>query len=383
MWCPAQAQKLTKSLMAHNESGKTMVDKTTTTREVSRAMQHPKKFFLFFLFTLLAACASKTAAPSEDGAFSFIVIGDTPYGPPDEVMLAQALTKIHTGAYPFIIHVGDFKGGGAVCTDAVEDRLEALIAALAPTPVFYTPGDNDWTDCDRFKDPDTAVRASELDRLEGLRARFFSVPLTAPAALQARRQETQPENAAWRYGGVQFATLHIVGTNNARDWVVGDPLERATEAADARDAGNLAWLSKIFAAAKTSGARAVVIAMQADMTDIEDKPEDVMCKDVAANADHPCDGFIDLRTAIKDAAHSFNGPVLVIHGDTAPFTLGQSFAGEEVENLWRLNAAGDAGIGRTGLTYGTRDVTIVTINPPADKPFSARGLITDKMPKSK
>jgi hypothetical protein len=359
-----------------------MADKTTTTREVSRAMQHLKKIILFFLLTLLTACARETAAP-EPGGFSFIVIGDAPYGPPDEVMLAEALPKIRAGAYPFIIHVGDFKGGGAPCTDALEGQLETLIAALAPTPVFYTPGDNDWTDCDRFKDPATGVRTSDLDRLAGLRARFFSAPLTAPAAFGARRQKTQPENAAWRYGGVQFATLHIVGTNNGRDWVVGDPLERAATAADARDDANLAWLAKTFAAAKTNGARAVVIAMQADMTDIKDKPKDVMCEDVAANADHPCDGFTDLRAAIRDAARAFNGPVLLIHGDTAPFTLGQSFAGEEAKNLWRLNAAGDAGVGRTGQAYGTRDVTIVTINPSADELFSAQGLLTDKTPKAK
>jgi len=125
----------------------------------------------------------------------------------------------------------------------------------------------------------------------------------------------------------------------------------------------------------------MVIAMQADMTDIKDKPEDVMCEDVAANDAHPCDGFTNLRAAIRDAARSFNGPVLLIHGDTAPFTLGQSFAGEEAANLWRLNAAGDAGVGHTGMAYGTRDVTIVTINPSADFLFSARGLLTDKAPK--
>lgn len=346
-----------------------------------RAAYHSKKFFKLFLLTMLTACANEATAPPEAGGFSFIVIGDTPYGPPDEVMLAEALPKIRAGDYPFIIHVGDFKGGGAACTDAHEEQMETLIVTLAPAPVFYTPGDNDWTDCDRFKDADTGMRTSDLDRLAGLRARFFSAPLTAPAALQARRQAALPENAAWVHGDVQFATLHIVGTNNARDWVTGDPLARAAAAADARDAANLAWLAETFDAATSSGARAVVIAMQADMTDIEDKPEDVMCDSVAADAEHPCDGFTVLRAAISNAAHAFDGPVLVIHGDTAPFTLGQSFAGEEAANLWRLNAAGDAGIGRTGQAYGTRDVTIVMIDLSTDEPFSAQGLLTGKTPK--
>ncbi len=351
------------------------------TRTMLRAAHHSKKFFTFFLLALLTACASETSSPSEDGGFSFIVIGDTPYGPPDEVMLAQAPPKIRAGDYPFIIHVGDFKGGGAACTDALEERLETLIAALAPAPVFYTPGDNDWADCDRFEDPDTGAKTSDLSRLDKLRTRFFSAPLTAPETFAARRQEVLPENAAWRHGGVQFATLHIVGTNNARDWVTGDPLEQAATAADARDAANLTWLDETFAAAKENDAHAVVIAMQADMTDIDDKPEDVMCESVAADAEHPCDGFTELRVAISAAARSFDGPVLVIHGDTAPFTLGQTFAGEEAANLWRLNAAGDAGIGRTGQAYGTRDVTIVTIDLSTEEPFSAQGLLTGKMPK--
>jgi len=349
---------------------------------MSRAAHHLKTVLKIISFAMLASCAGVEEAETAPGAnsFSFIVIGDTPYGDADEAMLAEALPIIREGAYPFIIHVGDFKGGGAPCTDALEERMENLIAALAPSPVFYTPGDNDWTDCDRFDDPETGAKTSDLDRLAGLRDRFFSAPLAANEALAARRQEAQPENAAWVHGGVHFATLHVVGTNNGRDWVAGDPLARAAAATDARDTANLAWLRDNFAAAKADGAHAVVIAMQADMTDIAGKPEDVMCEDVAANDKHPCDGFTDLRAAIRDEALDFGGPVLLIHGDTAPFTLGQSFAGEEAANLWRLNAAGDAGIGRTGQPYGTRDVALVTIDPSAEEPFSAQGLLTDKTP---
>jgi hypothetical protein len=32
-------------------------------------------------------------------------------------------------------------------------------------PVFYTPGDNDWTDCDR---ENLKVRQSELERLNAM-----------------------------------------------------------------------------------------------------------------------------------------------------------------------------------------------------------------------
>ncbi len=255
------------------------------------------------------------------------------------------------------------------------------MGSLAPRPVFYTPGDNEWTDCDRFVDEATGVRYSDLDRLARVRALFFAEPVAAPEALAYRRQEAQPENATWTHGNVRFLTLHVVGTNNGRDWVTGDPLERAREAVAARDAANLAWLADGFEAAAKDRSAAVIIAMQADMTDVKDKPEDEMCTDVASSDDHPCDAFVALRRALADNARGFAGPVLLIHGDTAPFTLNQKIAGEEAKNLWRLNAAGDAGVGRTGFPYGVRDATLVTFDPSVDKPFSARGLVTGKQPK--
>jgi hypothetical protein len=96
-----------------------------------------------------------------------------------------------------------------------------------------------------------------------------------------------------------------------------------------------------------------------------------------------CDAFIDLRKAIRDAAIAFGKPTLVIHGDTAPFTLNQDFAGDEAPALWRLNAAGDAGTGITGQFYGTRDVTVVMVNAKSAKPFAARGLVTGKTPNAR
>ncbi len=295
-------------------------------------------------------------------------------------MLAEALPRIKDGGYPFVIHVGDYKGGGQECTGFHDARFQTLMDTLQPLPVFYTPGDNEWTDCDRFKHPQTGEPYSDLKRLDRVRELFFADPPTS--AMGYKRQAGFPENASWTYAGVRFLTLHVTGTNNGRDWVTGDPLEDALAAVTARDAANLAWLAEGFTAAKTEGARAVVLAMQADMTDIGSKPEDLMCADVAANSDHPCDAFADLRAAIRDAAKGFAGPVLLIHGDTAPFTLGQSFAGEEAPSLWRLNAAGDSGVGRTGIPYGVRDVTVVTLTPGAHPPFAAIGLVSGKAPKA-
>ncbi|MGF1543301.1 MAG: hypothetical protein ACFB00_02125 [Parvularculaceae bacterium] len=329
--------------------------------------------------TALAVVSSGAAGEP----FSFVVIGDTPYAEEDEAMLAEAVPAIKSVDYPFIVHIGDYKGGRGRCDAAADARFAALLADLAPTPVFYTPGDNEWTDCDRHSNPETGERYSALARLALIRTTFFAEPVPAPDDLAYVRQDGQPENAAWSYAGVQFATLHVVGTNNGRDWVTGDDASEAAAATDDRDAANLAWLERAFARAEENAASAVVVAMQADITDVKGKTVGEACTDAAPDAKGTCDGFAALRQALAARAGAFGGHVLLIHGDTAPFTLNKTFPIEAPANLWRLNAAGDAGVGATGFRYGVRDVTLVTIDPNAETPFAAKGLTTDKKPTKK
>lgn len=325
-----------------------------------------------------AGCATEYSAVDSDpfpqGAFSFIVIGDTPYSSDDEEMLAAALPLIRNGAFPFVIHIGDTKGGRAPCTTDHDDRFARLLADLQPIPVIYTPGDNEWTDCDRNVEEATGKPYSDLARLQMIRTRFFADPPPTPKAFEFERQAAQVENASWRHHGVRFATLHVVGTANGRDFVTGDPLDEAKAAADARDAANSAWLAHALDLAVSEGAAALVIAMQGDPTDF-DGPQP--CADVSSR-DEACDAFKVLREDLRAAAIAFGRPLLVIHGDTAPFTLDQTFAGAEAPTLWRLNAAGDAGIGVTGVFYGTRDVTVVTIDPVVPATLTARGLVSGK-----
>lgn len=335
---------------------------------------------LLFAFALPACATEQVAtdgAPPPDGAVSFVVIGDTPYSSADEKMLVEAVRNIRDGGYPFVIHVGDYKGGNAACSVDHDDRFAALIASLDPVPVFYTPGDNEWTDCDRNDDPATGKPYSDLQRLKLIRERFFAEAPLTPKAFEYERQSGQPENASWRAEGVRFATLHVVGTANGRVWAEGDPLEDVRAAVEAREAANAEWLAHVRDLAVAEKAHALVIAMQADPTDAGAKQR---CEGVSAS-EVMCDAFIDLRAAMRDAALSFAGPMLVIHGDTAPFTLNQDLAGDEAPNLWRLNAAGDSGVGVTGQFYGTRDVTEVTIDAKSPNPFGARGLVSGKAPK--
>ena len=313
-------------------------------------------------------------AAADPSPLEFVVIGDAPYDELDEIMLRKAVKRINGADYPFVIHVGDYKGGRAPCLDVHDEAMATLIESLQPTPVFYTPGDNEWTDCDRHIDPATGERVSDLDRLAKVRGLFAVGTPAGAEAFDYRRQEIMAENATWRHRDVRFVTIHVTGTNNGRDWVAGDDLIAARIAVAARDAANLEWLSAGFAAAKEEGAKALVIAMQGDPTNVKSKPADVMCDTVAPSNKHPCDGFADLRAAIAAGAEAFGAPVLLIHGDTAPFTLNQRLSGEEADNLWRLNAAGDIAV---------RDVTLVQVSPASATPFGARGLLTGRSPKTR
>lgn len=339
---------------------------------------------------LVALCAASCASePSRNDAredapkdgVSFFVIGDLPYGPEDEAALAEAAPKIKATKPDFVIHVGDFKGGRAPCDGSADNEFAALIASLEPAPVFYTPGDNEWTDCDRNNDPSTGAPYSELGRLDILRARFFAEPPKGADRFGWRNQETAPENATWRHKGVRFATLHVTGTANGRAFVQGDPLDLARDAVEFRERAVKLWIAEAVNTAKSEKAKALVFAMQADPTETgahTGKP----CEGVV-DKDYECDAFISLRADLRAAAAEFGGPTLLIHGDTEAFTLNQDLRDGSASNLWRLNAAGDAGIGSTGFPYGVRDVTEVVVSPSAAEPFTARGLLSGAAPKGK
>jgi hypothetical protein len=146
----------------------------------------------------------------------FVVYGDMPYGVTmpdgrsDTQVLADDIAPAirHREDIPFVIHVGDLGRPEDVCTDAQLESFKTFWATAFRQPVFYTPGDNDWTDCDR---PQVPVPTSELARLAAVRRMFFSQPPVRDPSWHYATQPDQPENARWWYAGVLFVTVHMVG----------------------------------------------------------------------------------------------------------------------------------------------------------------------------
>jgi hypothetical protein len=93
---------------------------------------------------LSAGCATTPAPP---GSFSFALMGDLPYNAREEVLFERLLREVDADAtLAFALHVGDFKGGGLPCSDALFAKRHAQFDA-SRHPFFFVPGDNEWVDC--------------------------------------------------------------------------------------------------------------------------------------------------------------------------------------------------------------------------------------------
>ncbi|TNE42020.1 MAG: hypothetical protein EP348_00440 [Alphaproteobacteria bacterium] len=319
---------------------------------------------LFLLCGLFLPAMIPAARAGDD--FHFITISDIPYSAKENYVLTQSLAPaIIKDDAPFVVHMGDFKNSSISCTAALMTERRNQIVALHPGRVFYTPGDNDWADCDREEIPE---RFSKLNRLDLLRRLFYSTSMNLPPEWQFARQNLYPENMRWTYKNVVFATVHMVSTNNGRLEILLDDPTLALDLIDARDQADLRWLYHSFGAAVQQNARAIVIATQADVTRIKFTPP------CSVTLRQKCDAFTFFRRAIALLAKEFKKPVLLVHGDTHPYCLDKTFGGKEAPNLWRFNSTGD---------YSFVDAVRVTVDPENKAaPFAFLSLMRHLPPRS-
>jgi len=304
---------------------------------------------------IVVALLLGTAPALAEPALRFVALGDMPYGHETRTGPAyrHLIELVNAERVPFTIHVGDFKDGLTECSDALYERQYAYFQSYS-TALVYTPGDNDWTDCQR-------QHADPLERLAALRQRFFASPRSLgaqPIALQ-RQSEAQPaqarypENQRWWLQGVLFVTVHTVGPDdNAKDESPALLREQAQ-----REAANIAWLQAAFDLARRQSARAVVVATQADPF------KDGRWPGEAPVVRKPfrrllSDTLLPLATASRL-------PVLFIHGDSHHFISDQPFTdaqGRRLPGLWRLQVPGEERM----------HAVLVSVEPGAAQPFKLR-----------
>src|SRR5258706_5024364 len=264
------------------------------------------------------------------GRITIAVIGDWPY---NNLLLDNANLLVDSvnadRSVKLVIHVGDIHSGSQPCTSA---GILPPIAKSNPgwnqavfqqfqkfrAPVVYTPGDNEWTDCHKRKERSSGDRLKELKSVRGL---FFSRPGVTLGLNEmnvfSQALDFDPafpadalyvENVMWSKERIVFVTLNVPGSNNGTlPWTA--PFTNAAGQADEvanRSAANLRWLESAFALARHRNARAVVIALQADMWDPA----------AAAPGGDGLSAYTPLVKRIADLATDFHQPVLLLNGDT-------------------------------------------------------------------
>jgi len=310
-----------------------------------------------FAALLAAALPAVPAAAQQDAAdapFTFVALGDMPYRIPDDYARFERLIDAINAAGPaFSIFVGDTKGGGVDCADAVLQRVRDAFDTFA-APLVYTPGDNEWTDCHRA----AAGGWDPLERLARVRAMHFAepqslgaapMPLTRQSDVDAEHPQ-MVENARWTHGGVLFATIHVVGSNNGFERTLP-----SVEEYFARNAANLDWIAAAFDRAEEENLDAIVFAFQAELM-FELPPYD-----------HRNSGFHDTLRALAEGAAAYGRPVLLVHGDTHEFIVDRPLLRPDgmgrLVNVYRLEVFGDPHIQAVEVTVDPADPAMFAFRP--------------------
>jgi hypothetical protein len=271
----------------------------------------------------------ETVLRAGNGAFTFALIGDMPYGPEGDAKFPHVLADINADRrLSFVAHNGDIKNGSSLCTDEMfANRLDLFNQFRRP--VVYIPGDNEWTDCHRANnggyDP--------LERLAFLRATFYpgDQSLGRKTMTLARQSDDPafvdyPENVQWVESNVIFAGLHIVGSNNNLGRTASADAEYA-----ARNAANLAWLDDVFTRARNQQLRAVMLIIQANP--LFDVPAVQRT------------GFNDFLRELEAEVIAFGRPVVLVHGDSHYFRIDKPLLGSRslrrIENFTRVETFGE------------------------------------------
>jgi hypothetical protein len=274
------------------------------------------------LLALTATAAGNGRPTSPTSSSTLAVFGDAPYGANNSDTAAFDATPAfidevnHNPKVGLVVHTGDIHSGSQKCTVAYDQSIADLWSAFND-PLVYTPGDNEWTDCQKAKElPGSDFGGDPLQNLAAVRSIFFPragytlggnpKQVLSQAQLDTGTDANYVENVMWEQTQTLFVTLNIPGgsNNDADNWYGLSRTQTQTDEITQRTQADLDWLGQAFAQANADGVGGVVIIEQADMWDLDGKTPSHI-----ANYKQ----FID-----SIAAHTlaFGKPVLLFNGDS-------------------------------------------------------------------
>ncbi|HZQ65002.1 MAG TPA: hypothetical protein VFA66_07235 [Gaiellaceae bacterium] len=339
-----------------------------------------RRRMLFLLVPVLAAgavgagiaVAETSGTNNKTFEYAIGLWGDFPYSDTQaQTGVPNLVADMNSQDIAFSVHDGDLKAGRGIpgsatpttCQSAtlpsIYSQAKGYFNSLQK-PAIFTPGDNDWTDCDRVENGGF----NDVERLTYERGYFFSTDQslgqkTMTLEVQSSQtclgwnyqtSSTQPaacsENRRWTFHKVTYATLNVQGTcNNRCSSGTGDPAGDEAEY-QARNAADLQWLKDTFKEARDQGSAGVMIIWQADPGFDGSAFQGAPTRDPKTlhETDGKPDGFYDILTELRNQTIGFRKPVVLVHGDSHYFLVDKPLVddqGRQVENFTRVETFGD------------------------------------------
>jgi len=312
---------------------------------------------------------------NQQGTFPYAIglWGDLPYSAEQAAVIPKLIADMNSQDLVFTAHDGDLRQGSGSpdCADGtIYSRAVTYFGSLR-APAIFTPGDNDWTDCDR-KSLGANGRNS-LQVLDNERALFFGTPYTLGRSQFLTEVQATPlckgfgganantgpnsdvtmtqtasytnvpciENRRWIVGNVVYATINIQGSCNNLCDDYPDPVEYA-----ARNAAGIQWMKDTFATAVAQNCVAVMFISQADPGFAQDSSQGGPLRNpmTLAETDGLADGFQSFLLALRAQVIAFKMPVAYVHGDSHYFRVDKPLldsAGKRITNFTRVETFGD------------------------------------------
>lgn len=150
---------------------------------------------------------SRSTSPTSNIATSFFVIGGRAKKT-DDFLLTVALKSNYLTQGEFLVHLGDFNNPRLGCRESIYRTFQSQIVH-SPAPVFVTPGDNEWNECENPEEAKIFWKrylTTSLDehyRNEDDHPRPISFPVT--------RQPSYEENFSFNLRDVLYVGINLVG----------------------------------------------------------------------------------------------------------------------------------------------------------------------------
>jgi hypothetical protein len=349
--------------------------------------------------------------------YSIGLWGDLPYSQSQADAIPAMIEDMNSQDLVFTVQDGDLRQGSGVpsCAEnssngvggtvdggSIYQRGLNYLNALK-APAIFTPGDNDWTDCDRASLGSEA--RNSLKMLSYERSLFFSTPYTLGQTHFLQEVQSMPtckgyltgtdgplpdktksetftytnvaclENRRWIVGKVMYAVLNIQGScdNLCDDYP--DPVEQG-----ARKAANIAWMQGTFQTAIDQNCVAVMFISQADPgwddTDGTRAPTRNAQTLIEDDSEMATDGFGDFLRALRTQVIAFGKPVAYVNGDSHYFRVDKPLldtAGKRVVNFTRVETFGDH-----QPTLGDVNWLKVNVDPSSREVFSYETQIVNR-----